>query len=414
MNKSKYWLHYFIVLQVISMAATLCQNLAFGEILGSFGASAQIFGFAGAFAVFALALGLPYGGKLVDKFGGTQTFLWAQKISIAANLLSLVLYFYGAGLYWWIAYQIFYGLISSIEVASRQHFIFENLPHKNSHIKRGLSTVSFDISLIGFAKIIGYTMGAKLLENTGFIWAFMFNAFTYFIMALWIARNHKVKVIPTTISKYSKRLPLKTIWSNLHLRKLLLCESVFAFSLFAINTQAYLLVKTLNSPYHFGWLFAAAATGNFLVNIIYTRKYGFRFRFNIILFSGMALVGLLLLAWHLNFWICLIGVFLTGASLTNFSITTRAHLHETLVHRNKGAIFSVFQVNWNMWTGIGTLFFGTMVDYTGFTISFLMIFAVISLFTGIFILHHVKVNETTEVVALSKTINNTIVSEVSN
>lgn len=384
MQKSKYWLHYFIVLQVISMAATLYQSLAFGEILGRFNASAQIFGITSALSVFALALGLPFGGYLVDKIGGTRTFLFAQKISIFSNLLSIPLFYFHANLSIWIMYQIFCGLISSIEISSRQHFIFDNMP--NNGAKKGLSTVSFDISLNGFAKIIGYSLGAKLLENSNPLWAFIFNAATFLIMAIWINKNlsqvvesiHKIK---TKVDSF----PLSIIWSNQFLRKLLICETVFSFCLFSINTQAYLLIKELNVPYNFGWLFVAASTGNFLVNILYTRKHGFRFKSNTILFGVMALIGLLLLVWHANFWICLFGVFLTGASLTNFSITTRSQLHENSNMYNKGAIFSVFLINWNIWTGLSALIFGFFVQSFGFTISFFILFITLLTFLIYFI-----------------------------
>lgn len=366
------------------MAATLYQNLAFGEILGRLGASAQLFGITGALSIFALASGLPFGGYLVDKFGGTRTFLLAQKVSFVANILCLLLFFANASLYVWAAFQIIYGLVASIEVSSRQHFIYENLPYTTG--ERGLLSVSFEVTLNGLAKIIGYAIGSTLLSSSNPMWAFAFNAMTYFAMGYWIHSNlKKHNIVHKTVAHVKMRFPIKEVWNNAFLRKIFVFETIFAFSLFAINTQAYLLVKNLNTNYNFGWFLVAASSGSFIVNTLYTRKHGQHFKRNIILFSITSLIGLGFLIFHTNFWVCLIGIFLTGASLTNISVITRAQLHKHVQTENKGSILSLYQVNWNMWTGMGTLIFGIMVQYIGFTLSFTMLFSYIALFLLIYL-----------------------------
>jgi len=359
--------------QLISLVGTWMQSVAQGWLMHRITHSAFWLGLLGFTQFFPVMLFSLWAGVIADRVNRRRLLLWTQSLFLLQAAALALLATTGVlspahpeRAWMLLALAGFYGLVSALDMPTRQSFIVELVGKE--HLP---NAIALNSSAFNTARIVGPAVAGVLLAVVGEGGCFWLNALSY-VAVIWSLTRI---VLPSRESDLSGPQTRSTLmegvryaWTTRPIRNLLLLLGVTA----GIGFQYQLLLPVYArdilhaGPKTYGLLVTAFGAGALLGALRLTGKQDrSKLRFNLLVGLGACGVGLAVFAWSRFLLLSLAAGALGGFGLIVYLASTNTMLQLMIEDRFRGRVMSLYTLMFAGTAPIGALAAGALAQRFG-------------------------------------------------
>ncbi len=310
----------------------------------------------------------PFAGVVADRLNKYQLILWAN-LALLVNTALLGWLTVGAGisLELMIVIQAVFGLISGVEIPTRQAFV-NDLVEKKENLT---NAIALNSTLFNSARIVGPSLAGILIPFVGEGGCFLIYAF-FLVIILVIFQFIKYKA-PTPQSRKSSvatemKEGMQYVFQHPPLRVLFVMVLLVTF--FGISYEMLLPVIVSEvfdkGPAVFGYLTSAIGAGSIAGALFLANRKDLG-GLEQILQWGIAVFGLgiILFALTSHLLLALLILFVAGSGRVMFFTANNTLLQSLAEQDKRGRVLSLYIMVFMGSKTLGNLLMGTLADYAG-------------------------------------------------
>jgi len=353
----------FFVGHGLSLCGTWMQSMAQAWLVYRLTGSPLLLGVTEFLSRGPILLFAPLGGVLADRWPRhrlmilTQSLFMAQATALAALTLS------GLVTIWWIlGLALAQGLISALEVPTRQTFLTDLVPKRDIP-----SAIGMNSSIFNASRIIGPSIAGVVVSTAGEGYCFLVNAASFLIVLAGLAliRVKQTRGEHPAGALGLLREGLSYAWRTPHVRALLMLASLISIASMPYATLLPVFARDILriGPDGLGWLMAATGAGALTAALLLARRSRIQELGTPIALSVAGFgVGLLALASSSILWVSLAALYAIGFGMVSSLAGCNTLLQSLAPDRMRGRIVSLYTT-----ASLGLTVFSSLLAGSGAT-----------------------------------------------
>lgn len=366
---------YFWTGQCISLMGTWMQNVGQSWLVLSLTKSPFLLGVVGTIQFLPVMLFSLFAGVVVDKFPKKKILIGTQTVSMILAFTLSYLVFSNKVKYWEVlVLAAILGLTNTIDMPTRQSFNVEIVGKEDL-----MNAIALNSAIFNLARVVGPAVGGLLMAYAGIGWCFLINGISYIAVIYGLVQ---IDAKPYVREKKNQDNILKEIMDGLKyvvnsptLFKSMLM--ILVVGIFVFNFSVLIPVFTKNTLHMeekaYGLLTSSLGVGSLIGAISASVKSKRGPKLNVMIGSSLIIsTFLIIVGLQGNYYLTALLLAIIGVFNIHFSTTANSTVQINSSDEYRGRVMSIYSLVFAGATPIGNMFAGTVANYLGANMGFIL------------------------------------------